>query len=101
MDYKIISDAISSELELLHDINEKREEAGKVAEDWEREFDSGVVATLWNLTDTFFKSLGLTDYGQWSYDCGWRVCGTPQVGVCEYCQVLGLDSPRVPGESNE
>jgi hypothetical protein len=96
MDSKIISDAISSELALLHDINEKREAAGKVAEDWEREFDSGVVATLWNLTETLATSLGITDHSQWSYDCGWRVCGTPQVGVCDYCKTLGI-----PGETNE
>ena len=54
-----------------------------------REFYSGMVTQLQNLIVEFGEMLGISDWDQWYYDCGMRVCGTPQVPTCDWCNSLG------------
>jgi hypothetical protein len=53
------------------------------------EFYSGMVTQLQNLIMEFGERLGISDWDQWYYDCGMRVCGTPQVPICDWCNSLG------------
>jgi hypothetical protein len=57
----------------------------------ERDVHSGMAIQLQNLIMDSGKALGVEDWNQWYYDCGMRICGTPQVGTCEWCQ-NGADS---------
>ena len=52
----------------------------------EREFHSGMACQLQNQIVELGQTLKVSDFGQWYYDCGMRICGTPQVGICESCQ---------------
>ena len=54
-----------------------------------KEFYSGMVTQLQNLIMEFGEGLGISDWNQWYYDCGMRVCGTPQVPTCDWCDSLG------------
>lgn len=51
-----------------------------------REFHSGMSAQLQNLIVSVGELLEVQDWNQWYYDCGMRICGTPQVGTCEWCE---------------
>jgi hypothetical protein len=51
-----------------------------------RDVHSGMGIQLQNLITDFGKALGIEDWNQWYYDCGMRICGTPQVGTCEWCE---------------
>lgn len=54
-----------------------------------KEFYSGMATQLQNLIVEFGERLGISDWNQWYYDCGMRVCGTPQVPTCDWCDSLG------------
>lgn len=54
-----------------------------------KEFYSGMATQLQNLIVKFGERLGISDWNQWYYDCGMRVCGTPQVPTCDLCDSLG------------
>lgn len=51
----------------------------------EREFHSGMVCQLQNLIIELGQTLKVSDFGQWYYDCGMRICGSKQY-ICESCQ---------------
>ena len=54
-----------------------------------KEFYSGMATQLQNLIVKFGERLEISDWNQWYYDCGMRVCGTPQVPTCDWCDSLG------------
>jgi hypothetical protein len=54
-----------------------------------RDLHSGMGIQLKNLITDFGNVLGIEDWDQWYYDCGMRICGTPQVGICDWCKGLG------------
>ena len=54
-----------------------------------KEFYSGMATQLQNLIVEFGERLGISDWNQWYYDCGMRVCGTPQEPTCDWCDSLG------------
>ena len=53
-----------------------------------KEFYSGMATQLQNLIMKFGERLEISDWNQWYYDCGMRVCGTPQVPTCDWCDSL-------------
>ena len=53
-----------------------------------KEFYSGMATQLQNLIVKFGERLEISDWNQWYYDCGMRVCGTPQVPTCDWCDSL-------------
>jgi len=55
----------------------------------ERDIKSGMLIQLTNIIEDLGNVLEVEDFNQWRFDCGMRICGTPQVGVCDYCQSLG------------
>lgn len=57
--------------------------------DADRDVHSGMSIQLQNLIMDFGKALEVDDWNQWYYDCGMRICGTPQVGICQWCQEGG------------
>jgi|688.fasta_scaffold870431_3 hypothetical protein len=63
--------------------NNNKESTSEMAE-----FYSGMVTQLQNLIMEFGERLGISDWNQWYYDCGMRVCGTPQVPTCDWCNSL-------------
>ena len=64
--------------------NNNKESTSEMAE-----FYSGMVTQLQNLIMEFGEMLGIPDWDQWYYDCGMRICGTPQVPICDWCNSLG------------
>ena len=63
--------------------------------DMARSFDSGFGIALSNLIERIGKALGVQDFEQWRFDCGQLVCGSPQVGICEFCSQLGSKEDTV------
>ena len=52
------------------------------------DLNMGMSIQLQNLVTNFGNALGIEDWDQWYYDCGMRICGTPQVGICDWCKSL-------------
>ena len=52
----------------------------------ERDIKSGMLIQLSNIIEELGRALKVDDFNQWRFDCGMRVCGTPQVGICDWCK---------------
>ena len=61
--------------------------AKTIADQYKRfEDDPGMLIQLSNIIEALGDALEVEDFNQWRFDCGLRICGTPQVGVCDWCQ---------------
>jgi hypothetical protein len=52
----------------------------------ERDIKSGMLIQLSNIIEALGDAFEVEDFNQWRFDCGVRICGTPQVGVCDWCK---------------